>query len=75
VGWADRTRAHQQEGGSPVNGYRKPRRKEIRRKSHYDLRKIGSTHIETPNNPLGMSLGAGPAVNVRGQFEQVHVRR
>ena len=31
-------------------------------------------NTETPNNPLGISLGGGGAVKVRGQFEQVHVR-
>jgi hypothetical protein len=41
-GWADLAIAHKPEGGSPVNGYRKPRRKEIRRKSHRNLRKVGS---------------------------------
>jgi hypothetical protein len=33
-----------------------------------------STYIDTPNTPLGISLGDRGAVTVRGQFEQVHVR-
>ena len=33
-----------------------------------------STHTETPSNPLGISLGGGGAVKVRGQFSQVQVR-
>ena len=33
-----------------------------------------STQIETPSNPLGISLGAAGAVKVRGQFEQEQVR-
>jgi hypothetical protein len=52
MGWADRASARQPEGGSRVNGYRRPRRKEIRRKSHHDLRKIGyNWHYYQLNDP------------------------
>ena len=39
----------------------------------YFSRRI-STHTDTPNNPLGISLGTGGAVMVRGPTAQVHVR-
>ena len=33
-----------------------------------------STHTDVPSNPLGINLGGGGAVVVRGQFEHWQVR-